>query len=120
YEIDQDLAAKQCEEALRQSQMAAVEKRLRERLASYLELARLPEEKLQALLAAAQQHEQELQRLSPEQRQAMLGSPEERARQQRSDDARALWPPANRALVRLIGRLTPRQSSALREDGWLN
>jgi hypothetical protein len=120
YEIDQDLAAKQREEALRQAQMVAVEKRLRERLASYVDLARMPEEKLQALLDTAQKHQEESQKLSPELRQALLRSPEERAREQQFADARALWTPANRALARLVGSLTPRQWNALRKEGWLN
>ncbi len=40
FEIDQDLASKQRETALRPAQMEAVQKRLQERLASYLQLAR--------------------------------------------------------------------------------
>lgn len=120
YEIDQDLAARQREAALRQAQMEAVEKRLRERLASHLQLATMPEEQFQRVLEEARKYQEEQQRLSPEQRQARLQSPEERAREQRSQDALQLWTPANRALTRLVGRMTPAQWAALREEGWID
>jgi outer membrane lipoprotein-sorting protein len=120
YEIAQDLASKQREEALRQAQLVAVEKRLRKRLASYLELATMPAGKFQSVLEAAQERERELQKLSSEHRQALLASPEERARQQHFDDARRLWTPANRVIAQLIGRLGPQQWATLREEGWFN
>lgn len=75
YEIWQDLAGKQREEALHQAMRADVEKRFREELQRYVEMASLSQEQIQAILDAPEKRRDELKKLTPEQRETLRNSP---------------------------------------------
>jgi hypothetical protein len=115
YEIWQDAASKQREEALRQSTHADIEKRFQDEIAHYVEIASLPQGRFEALLEDLEKWRGEFEKLPPEQRQAFLTSPGQRERTWRFRVASQLWSPINRALARLLGQLSPQQHAMLRE-----
>jgi hypothetical protein len=118
YEIWQDLASKQREEALRAAALAGIEQRFRAELARSVEMASRPPEEIDRILdEAVKRHEQFLQ-MTPDQKQAAIQaaqhpSPEEQERDQREQAASSVDSPLPRALALLIGRLTEAQWKTL-------
>jgi hypothetical protein len=117
YEIWQDVAGRQQEEALRQAVFAAIEKRFRQEVQQHIEMAKLSQEQIQALVDADAQHRKRIEKLPPEQRRELLSSPGEADRSRRAQIARALSSPINRSLARLLGRLSPEQWKAILREG---
>lgn len=115
YEIWQDVASRNREEALRRAFSGDVERRFQEEVRQVVEMASLPQGKIDALIAEEEQRRQRLKELPEARRQAIESAPEERALQQRAARAGQLWSPVNRALAKLIGRLSPEQSAVLGE-----
>jgi hypothetical protein len=107
YEIDQDLASKEREEALRQSALADVERRLREQLAPLIEVAALPEEQYRALRRAAEGEGPRAGKVT-----------EERSRLLKASSS--LSSPVSRAMAGLVGQLSAQQWSVLRNGRVLN
>jgi hypothetical protein len=121
FEIWQDLASKQREEALRQGILGDAVKRIRAELARYVEIAGLPEEQVRALVAAAEEREK-ARRFAPYQQGYMTKPPAEseaEAARQRDLAARRLQSPITRVLARLLGRLTPEQWNQVSSGGSL-
>jgi hypothetical protein len=117
YEIHQDLAARQREEALRQAAYADVWKRFRQEVDRYVRMAALSQQQLDDLLDASNPPGQDGRKPSPEQPMSdATGQQEQRAR---LVAARALWSPIARSLAGLLGRLSPQLWSLLREKGQL-
>jgi hypothetical protein len=116
YVIWQDLPSKQREEALRRAALGDVEKRFQETLKRYLEVAAMSPDQIQALEKYPQQQFKELEKLSPEERQAFMTTPEMQEKMQRANVARQLALPLPRALAGLLSRLTTQQWAVLRED----
>jgi hypothetical protein len=114
FEIWQDLASKQREEALRRAAREAVEQQFQKELQSCQELAALSQDEIQRLVDAAYERDQRLEKLSPEERQALLNSPEEKERSRRYGAAQHLSSPIDRSLAGLTARLSPEQWTALR------
>jgi hypothetical protein len=117
YEIGQDVAAKQREEALRQAIYAGTEKRFRQEVQQHIEMAVLSQQQIQAILDAEEQRRKRLEKLPPEQQWALLTSPEEQSQSRRAQVAGALSSPIKRSLARLLGGLTPQQRNALLREG---
>jgi hypothetical protein len=113
YEIWQDLASKNREEALRQASAAAAEQRLAEEIRRFAEAASLPTPRLQAL---ARQNEQWLERffkLPPAQREAVRQK--EWKQMEPARLAARLGSPVGRALAAHMGRLAPADWAVLRQ-----
>src|SRR5206468_8354998 len=72
YEIYQDLAARQREEALRDARLREVEKRFREALGRFLEFARLSPEQVEALRREMKARGEGLKAMTPDQQRAFL------------------------------------------------
>jgi hypothetical protein len=113
YEISQDLASEQREEALRRALSAGVKQRFQEDLALCRELAGKSQEEIQRLLDESARWNDRLAKLTPEERQELLNSPEGRKEVRRHGLARQLWSPIQRSLAGLMTRLTPEQWVAL-------
>jgi hypothetical protein len=113
YEIWQDLAAKNREEAARQAARTAVEKRLNEEVHQFAEVAALPESQIQEM---AEQYRRWLERffaLPPPQRGAVRAK--EWTQVRRLSIARRLGSSVDRTLALLLGRLSPQQWGLLRQ-----
>jgi hypothetical protein len=115
YEIYQDLASKQRQAVLLQAALGDVERHLRRELARYLEIAALPPEETRRFVDVERKRRQELLDLSVEEWVRLLDSPEERERLARWRIALQLSSPDQRALVSLLGSLSPPQWALLRE-----
>jgi hypothetical protein len=113
FEIWQDLASKQREEALRRATAGDVEKRFQESLKRYLEIGAMTPEQIQEL-AKSPQPIQGMEKLSPEERQAVQRTPEFYEKAQRWSVARTLTSPLPRTLAGLVGGITPQQWAVLR------
>jgi hypothetical protein len=119
YEIHQDLASKQREEALRQALSARVEQQFRKELATYTEVASLSQAEMQSLWEQEKQHQKSAEKLSPQEKQSLASSAQESARRRRAGLLFPLWSPIARALTRLVGQMTERHWSMLLEEGRL-
>jgi len=115
YEIRQDLASKQREEALRRGAIGEVQKRFEEEMALVMELAAMPEERLQAIREQTRTRFEALGKLSEEERAAITSAPEFHQEMRRMAAAQRLASPVPRALAGLVGRLSPEQWASLRE-----
>jgi hypothetical protein len=113
YEIYQDLAGKQREEALRQSALAAAQQRLGEEVLRFAETAALPPKQLQSMAEQYRRWHETFFKLPPAQRSA--GWAKERRQIQRLSVANRLSSPVNRTLALLLGHLTPEQWGLLRQ-----
>jgi hypothetical protein len=114
YEIWQDLASKQREEALRQALYAGGVQRLQEQLALCRELGGKSQEEMRRLWDEATRWNERLEKLTLEERQGLQNSPEFRQREVRYDLVRQLWSPVKRSLALFMNRLSPEQLAALR------
>jgi beta-lactamase regulating signal transducer with metallopeptidase domain len=116
YEIWQDLASKQREEALRAQAWGDVEKRFQEEVRRQVEAPALSPAEIERRLDEEEERLQKMaQFTSGEQRDAFLNSPQERERSRRIQDALRQSSPISQALTRFVGRLTPRQWAVLRQ-----
>jgi hypothetical protein len=97
YEIYQDVASKEREEALRERTAAEIEKRFRERVALTIKTAALPPEEIRRLKEEEEQLRKERKLLTLE-----------------HGPAWQLVEPAPRAMAQLVGRLTPAHWTLLR------
>jgi hypothetical protein len=114
FEIWQDLASKQREEALRQAVFAEAEKEFQEGVERAVEMAALPPERIRQILEEEEKRERERAKLPPEEQEAIRDSPAEQERVRRVSPAVSLWSPIGRALANLLAHLTPRQWALLR------
>jgi hypothetical protein len=114
YEIWQDLASRQREEALRRALSAGGEQRLQEELAICRELAGKSQEEMRRLWDESTHWNERLERLTPEERRVLENSPEFRRQELRHSHARRLWSPIKRSLAGLMTRLSREQWAALR------
>jgi len=114
YEIWQDLASKQREEALRRSFYAAVEQRFQEDLERYRAAAKLSPAEIRRQWDDWLARGHELGKLSPDERQAWLNSPEAKDWDRRLDLLQNLTQPIQRSLAGLLTGLSPEQWAALR------
>src|SRR5207247_230484 len=108
------LAAKNREEAARQAARAAVERRLGEEVQRFAAAATLPPEEIQRRAQQYQQWQEQFFKLPPAQR--LAASAKERRRVEEWSVAHQLAPPVNRTLALLLGRFTPSQWAALRQN----
>jgi beta-lactamase regulating signal transducer with metallopeptidase domain len=116
YEIEQDLASKQREEGLRRQAWADVEKRFQAEVKRQIEAPTLSPAEIRRVMLEEEDRGQKLKSFTtPQQRDAFLNSPQQRARRQRVSDAMRQSSPISMALTRFVGRLTPRQWATLRE-----
>jgi hypothetical protein len=113
YEIWQDLAARNREEALRQAALADVQRRLAEEVRRFAEVAALPTQQLQALAEQHRRWNERFFQLPPAQRPAVWAK--EGRQMRRASTAYGLRSPVNRTLALLVGRLSPQQWAALRQ-----
>jgi hypothetical protein len=116
YEIGQDVAGRQQEAALRAGELDAAEKRLREQIRRYAEMARRPPAQIQAEFDADVRRLLEIEKQPKEQHDAFLGTPEGRELFSRYDAADAVSTPVPRVLAGLLDRISPRQWSILRSQ----
>jgi hypothetical protein len=116
YEIWQDLAGKQREEALRRAMREEVERRFREQLAAYVEVASLPEAEIRRLAAAGERRQLEAQLLYSGRRSAEPASPQELVQRQHEQVAQRLSSPVTRSLATLLGGLTAPEWSRLFDE----
>jgi beta-lactamase regulating signal transducer with metallopeptidase domain len=113
YEVWQDLASKQREEAFRQAALAGAQARLQAQIAQAVAVATLPPAELQRLAQEYDRwHDWFYHQLSYAQRVAL--GPKEWNRMDRPGMAFRLASPVNHALAVLLGRLTPPQWAVLR------
>jgi hypothetical protein len=110
--IQQDLAGRQREENLRHAALADVEKRLREQVRGYAQMAMLPPIELQRQAEEYDRWREWFFKLPYSQR--MLLGPGERGKEERLGRAQKLSSPVNRSLAQIVGRLSAAQWSALR------
>jgi hypothetical protein len=115
YEIWQDLASKQHEEALRQAMLTAAQKQFQEQVKLLADTASLSEAQIRRLIDETEVRFQESQKLSPLQHEPLLHSPEEQERTRRWRAARQLPSPISRVLAGFLTQLTPAQWSQLNE-----
>jgi beta-lactamase regulating signal transducer with metallopeptidase domain len=113
WEIYQDLAAKQREEALRRAAQAASEQRLQDQVRQFAQMARRPPEEIQALKEESDRRDRESMKTSPDQQLAFAASPEGRSWIERHLAASAVAAPIPRALAGFLARLTPQQWTTL-------
>jgi hypothetical protein len=118
-EIYQDLAGKQREAALRSARAEKTVRQFQEEIQSYVHAASLSPERMQGILDEQERQREEMSRMTPEQRKALVSSPAWRQSYEEFQAAFQLWSPVSRALARLLGRLSPRQWGVLREQGRL-
>jgi hypothetical protein len=116
YEIWQDVASKQREEALRQASLADTEQRLGKEIKRLTELAALSQEQIQRLLDENARRQQEIEQLPAEQQQALSRSSAEQERMRRVAAAQQLSSPVSRALGVFLGRLSAEHWTLLRTD----
>jgi beta-lactamase regulating signal transducer with metallopeptidase domain len=114
YEIGQDLAGKQREEALRRAALADTERRLHRDVARAAEMARRPIEEIRKLKEEVDRREQELMKLSPGQMQAFARSSEGQAWLEKQRAVNAVAAPIPQSLAIFVNQLTPQQWSSLR------
>jgi hypothetical protein len=114
YEIWQDLASKQREEALRSSLSAAVEQRFQEELERYRAAVKLSPAEIRRQWDDWLVRGDQLHKLSPEQFQAWLNSHEATDWDRRSSLLENLTSPIQRSLAGLATGLSPEQWAALR------
>jgi hypothetical protein len=114
YEIWQDLASKQREEALRRASVGEVEKRFRESLQRYLQVGTMLPDQIKELAKSPPLLFPGLEKLSPEEQQSVRNSPEAYDKMQRWSVARTLQMPLPRVLTGIVSRLTPQQWATLR------
>jgi hypothetical protein len=114
YEIWQDLAAKQREEALRQAARAEVERRLGEEVTRFAAVAALPAKQIESLSQQYEQWHEQFFKLPPTQRSAAWAK--QGRRMEELSVAHRLAAPVNRTLALLLGRLTPQQWATLRQN----
>jgi beta-lactamase regulating signal transducer with metallopeptidase domain len=119
YEIHQDLASKQREEALRQAVFAQIEQQFRKELARYMEVGSLNQAQMQTLWDEEKQFQKRLEKLSPQEQQVLASAPQEATRRRRAGLIFPLWSPIARALTRLMGQMTEQQWSTLLQEGRL-
>jgi hypothetical protein len=119
YEIWQDLASKQREEAFRRALRDDVERRWQEEIARYVSMAALTPEQIEAIRKGAEPHQPALGKPTPEPIQADGGSSKGRDRGRTAEVAAWLSSPISRSLAGLFGRLTAQQWKVLREEGRL-
>jgi hypothetical protein len=117
FEITQDVAAKQREEALRQALFRDMEQQFRQQVAHYVEMAALSQPQIDALLDAELRQSKRFEKLTPAQRRDLQSASEERQQDQRRALASSLSPPINRTMARLIGRLSRAQWDRLLRQG---
>jgi hypothetical protein len=120
FEIYQDLASKQREEALRRAQSAGTEQRFWEEMAICREIAGKTPEEMQRLGEEMTRWNERMRQLTPEERQALLGAPEFQRQNLRYRLVASLWPPFKRSLAGLMTRLSPEQWSVLRDGRQLH
>ncbi len=116
FEIWQDVAAKQREEALRNASLAAREQAFRDAVAAYAELSRLSEAEITRLNADWKRRADDVRRLPLEEQPAAWQSPEMKRAAHLRSAALMLTTPASRALAGFLDQLTPRQWEQLRAD----
>jgi hypothetical protein len=109
YEIYQDVAARQREEALRQARLAEVEQRFQDEVARYGDLSRLTQKEIQALLDSWPPR-------PSEQRGAQGVSSDHVERVQRWNLAHRLTSPLSRTLADVVCHLSPQQWARLRSE----
>jgi beta-lactamase regulating signal transducer with metallopeptidase domain len=119
YEIHQDLASKQREEALRQAVFAQIEQQFRKELTRYLEVGSLSQAQMQALWEEEKQFQKRLEKLPPEEQKALAAASQGTARARHGGLIFPLWSPIARALTRLLGQMTEQQWSTLLQEGQL-
>jgi hypothetical protein len=117
YEIWQDLASKQREEALRRAVLADLLRRFHAEVGQWVALASLSTDQLGEILTAQNRSWQEQMRLPPERREALASAPAARQRSMRFQIAQRLPAGVPRELARLLGRLSPPQWETLRREG---
>jgi hypothetical protein len=113
YEIYQDVAGKQHEEALRQAAVARVLQRLQEQVRRCAEVAREPAAQIKAEMDALEQQGRRLEALPRDQEEAFLKSPEGQAWGRRAQAVENVATPIAGALAQLLDRLTPREWALL-------
>jgi hypothetical protein len=116
YEIWQDLAAKQREEALRQAGVVAAWKQLQAEVGRVTAMARLPLPQIEAIQLASERRLDEAAKLPRDQPQAFVRSPEVQEWNDRLRIANIVSIPIPRAVAAALGRLSPRQWDTLRRD----
>jgi beta-lactamase regulating signal transducer with metallopeptidase domain len=119
YEIYQDVAGKQREEAARQAVYGEVEQRFREEVARTVAAASRPLAEIQRLNAENERHQEEGKALRGAARQAYFERLRARPDAQLYGLARELASPVKRGMGLLIGRLATDQWAALRRGEML-
>lgn len=117
FEIWQDVASKQREEALRRAVEEDVERRFQEDMQGYRALATMTQEQIRDLLRAEMPRQREVDKLPLEDRLALSRTAPEKARQRRLQMLRDMWSPIARSLALWMNRLSTEQGVALRA-GW--
>jgi hypothetical protein len=119
YEVWQDLAARNREEAAREAARAAVEQRLADQVRRFAAVAALPPQQVQELAAEHQRWNDQFFQLPPAQRSAVWqkeqSDPALRRQREQTATAHQLRSSVNRTLALLLGRLTPAEWAALRQ-----
>jgi hypothetical protein len=119
FEIYQDVASKQREEALRQAAEAEIRRRFQEELSRYLEVAALSQDEMKALWDEEKRRGQKMEPLSPEAQRALASSPDQKAWNRRASLIFPLWSPIARAVTRVVGQINDRQWATLLQEGEL-
>jgi beta-lactamase regulating signal transducer with metallopeptidase domain len=114
FEIYQDLASRQREEAARAAALAGIELRFRDELARSVALASGPPEEIDRILDEELKRDEAFRQMAPDQKQAAIRveqhpSPEQQERERRRSAASSVDSPVPRALARLVGRLSEAQ-----------
>jgi hypothetical protein len=111
YEIWQDLASKQREQALRQAALADSQRRLQEQIARFVEVASLPPAQLHRLIEEYEHWRDHFEHLPFAQRMAL--GPKEWRGMARPQAAWLIASPVNHSLATLLGRVSPQQWAML-------
>jgi beta-lactamase regulating signal transducer with metallopeptidase domain len=119
YEIWQDLASKQREEALRQAAAAEPMTRLRDELQRLQKIAALTPAQIEQIVSDGEKRAEQLGMLSPVRLRELSSTPEERARRQRLNRAQTLSRPITQALVHFLDQLKAGEWSILTTTGQL-
>lgn len=120
YQIWQDLAARNREEAARAAARTMVERRLGDEVRRCAEVAVLPAGRVQELAAEDQRWRDQFFQLPPAQRSVVWAreqsDPAVRRQRELASTAHRLRSPVNRTLALLLGHLTAAQWAVLRQD----
>jgi hypothetical protein len=112
FEVSQDLASKEREEALRQAWIAAAVRKIQEEVRRTATIASLPPAQILDLLRA-EPGPKKLAGPAPGRPSAPSSPSDERARQQQLAQARRVAAPVPRVLAGFLAQLTPKQWAAL-------